>query len=712
MRMNAGKRALLCVLSVFMLLSGFVPARTANAAYAYGRGSWLDYMQGVRLSVFDLTTGTCAATQDFMSPQTYAGCTEDLGADQYGNIPASRNDVIYCKGCKLDYLMEYQSAGSTSLMDYKTESDAYMGRVSTEGTPISFAAVTPMIEVGGSEGEYYYDSENKFLKEMMKNNPGVFAALLGSMGFYFHEMYADADKTYLTSDYIIVIETVYWFRNRFIDSSNPYYYKWFYGTVTEWALYAEKTKGVEHVNKNAIRNADGTWSDAKGNAIHCVMGVLTCKSAPVSAFPRKDRILSVNGTPLHIKAVAENSAIGAKRQLNDCVDVIDRAATCTEIDNTIMEYFGADYLAPNELYPLSVEIVNKEFHAGTDAVLSFKVESNGETQFAPAYSDIVNYDGDPNNRYYGIKLSLQTTWDSDIKLGDIELYCDGLPSLENTISSVYSYIYDEWSVPDRVGDWKFTVRANSGDGSRIPYHSNSGVPVDPEDENTDYYFTITVTDPQKLIRQPEDTNADDKRPAGFTMPTGELVGHEPRNTLSWRTYSASTWVTADGEQKVWLTPVEHTKTISMDGTSPVSYGNIASAYTDRSGTLVTKSGYGIGVDAKCSVSGDHDGLSGGYQYGVALYPEYEYSGFGSLLEENGSGGLYLQRNAYSKYYADTRNDLYSRVHFTPVWYPDGEYNIQVFLFDSWTPAGMLWDCRTYTVKIDGSMYDDWYVTRR
>ena len=52
-----------------------------------------------------------------------------------------------------------------------------------------------------------------------------------------------------------------------------------------------------------------------------------------------------------------------------------------------------------------------------------------------------------------------------------------------------------------------------------------------------------------------------------------------------------------------------------------------------------------------------------------------------------------------------------RVHFTPVWYPDGYYPVYTYVMDMWTPSGMLSTGVTDSVYIQGSMYDDWYSKR-
>ena len=51
----------------------------------------------------------------------------------------------------------------------------------------------------------------------------------------------------------------------------------------------------------------------------------------------------------------------------------------------------------------------------------------------------------------------------------------------------------------------------------------------------------------------------------------------------------------------------------------------------------------------------------------------------------------------------------ARWHYTPLWFPNGNYTVQARLFDLWTPAGMLDLYTNDTVTIRDSAYDDWYV---
>lgn len=122
-----------------------------------------------------------------------------------------------------------------------------------------------------------------------------------------------------------------------------------------------------------------------------------------------------------------------------------------------------------------------------------------------------------------------------------------------------------------------------------------------------------------------------------------------------------------------------------------------------------KSGYGV----KVSVTGDVDGSAPnshitGLQTAVAYFPEFQYKSYWRLLDLTRSGNLstlQFKNNKYSTY----SQKMQRRVHFTPLWYPDGKYEVSVYAFDAWTPAGMLVANLSDYVTIKGNVYDDWHV---
>ncbi len=118
-----------------------------------------------------------------------------------------------------------------------------------------------------------------------------------------------------------------------------------------------------------------------------------------------------------------------------------------------------------------------------------------------------------------------------------------------------------------------------------------------------------------------------------------------------------------------------------------------------------KSGYGLKLDISgllTAIEGTDSDAYTAEQYVYALFPEYKYrmgaNEFAALKYVNGSWQL-PQRKEYKN----------NRIHFTPIWYPDGNYTIQVIIEDIWTPNGMMTIKHNVTLVIEGDMYDDWYI---
>lgn len=149
--------------------------------------------------------------------------------------------------------------------------------------------------------------------------------------------------------------------------------------------------------------------------------------------------------------------------------------------------------------------------------------------------------------------------------------------------------------------------------------------------------------------------------------------------------------------------------IYSGGTNTITPATGATATLNGS-TWKMKSGYGISLqayNALVSVSGYLIPSSNAYtgaQYGCALFPEYNYaytSGKCRTLDRSGS------------YWYFPINGSYGKVHFTPLWYPDGNYAVKLVKSDCWTPSGMVVsESVTNSIQISGSVYDDWYVGRR
>lgn len=131
-----------------------------------------------------------------------------------------------------------------------------------------------------------------------------------------------------------------------------------------------------------------------------------------------------------------------------------------------------------------------------------------------------------------------------------------------------------------------------------------------------------------------------------------------------------------------------------------------------------KSGYGLSITAISKVSRYGSAIlpdSSAYvlpQSGNAYFPEFGYEladGKYRTLQLTAANKLELVRNPYSitaKGEHDGR-----RIHFIPLWYPDGNYTVKTYLYDCWTPAGMISLQSTLKpIVIGGDLYDDWYIS--
>jgi hypothetical protein len=133
--------------------------------------------------------------------------------------------------------------------------------------------------------------------------------------------------------------------------------------------------------------------------------------------------------------------------------------------------------------------------------------------------------------------------------------------------------------------------------------------------------------------------------------------------------------------------------ITPDAKNPTASGN------------TIKSGYGVNNAVTSSFSsGAPSSHVTGAQNAVSYFPEFGYAGYWRLLDRMAGGyasRLEFKQNSYSTYT--------QRAHFTPVWYPNGAYNVYTWLIDAWTPAGMLSVNLNGGVNIQGSVFDDWHI---
>ena len=134
-------------------------------------------------------------------------------------------------------------------------------------------------------------------------------------------------------------------------------------------------------------------------------------------------------------------------------------------------------------------------------------------------------------------------------------------------------------------------------------------------------------------------------------------------------------------------------TVTPDDKVPTASGN------------TMKSGYGVNNKVTSSFSTNAPNSHAvGAQTAVSWFPEFRYTTYWRLLElitRGYSSRLEFRQNKFSTYN--------QRSHFTPVWFPNGTYNVYTYLIDAWTPDGMLSANLNGSVNIQGSLFDDWHV---
>ena len=262
----------------------------------------------------------------------------------------------------------------------------------------------------------------------------------------------------------------------------------------------------------------------------------------------------------------------------------------------------------------------------------------------------------------------------------------------NDPTLIKTYTKSQAIVPGKASNllyfkWKVPTGLNSADVKITGEIIDGGVSYNKVSANYSTTPKITSSTP--------DTRFEKKAPSGFTIkPTPETVNQ----TAVW-----------------WEWVYESNKFVKKE--YGIGYQNIAPSITPETGstankvgsTWYMKSGYGISLSANNSttgISGYITPTTSSYtnpQFAVAKFPEFEYS--------NDIGKCRTLALSSAKWIFPT-NGSYGNIHFTPLWYPDGNYIVSVTLSDMWTPAGMIKrTMNTNTVKITDSAYDDWYVGR-
>lgn len=313
----------------------------------------------------------------------------------------------------------------------------------------------------------------------------------------------------------------------------------------------------------------------------------------------------------------------------------------------------------NASYPLTLTPIapNASYREDTDVISSFWLNNGGSTDVTPNSNITIRMQVYMPN---GTLITSQTIAQAIVPGKDKNLY------------------YFKWTVPAGLNEQQVQIIADIVDGG--------------ESFSLSSHYHPTCVYPQY---DTPDTNYEDKAPDGFRVPS------TPTATSNYATWWQWEWENDSFVKKNYGigSPKISNEPVTPDPNSNSTYKN---------GSWTMKSGYGVwleAVNSVCGVSGYTLPSSNAYttpQFAYAAYPEFGY-GYGA----NVCTTLRLQSGYW--YFSSPNSPKY---HYTPIYFPDGQYVVEIVKSDMWTPAGMISAVSTTKpITIKGSAYDDWFVGR-
>jgi hypothetical protein len=240
-----------------------------------------------------------------------------------------------------------------------------------------------------------------------------------------------------------------------------------------------------------------------------------------------------------------------------------------------------------------------------------------------------------------------------------------------------------FTVPDKAGD--YTVSFTADPDNRISEINES---------NNNLSRDVSVVNlPISTVLDPDDE---------YMEQVYESYGLYEIPSLSDSTYH--TWQEVRLENGSYVTKTFWAKLTTTFEISP----DDRIADSDNPDTM--ESGYGVQLSCTTTLTTNynHPEKLVGAQMVWVRYPESAYGQLSrwhfindGLEVKKGSAGdttitWWLAINPYSV--------TGSRLHYTPLWYPDGEYTALAQAFYAWSPVGQLYGFETNSVTISGDMY--------
>ncbi len=258
-------------------------------------------------------------------------------------------------------------------------------------------------------------------------------------------------------------------------------------------------------------------------------------------------------------------------------------------------------------------------------------------------------------------------------------------------------VYFKWHVPKDYTADTVTLQCELN-----PSHNVNETSYD---DNT----AIAVNGVEKFKQQIPPDTIFENRPSSFVKPSGLEVTptkHITSSVLSGINYECWEW-SSDYVKRNYIINLSASYDLKPDDKSP-SHKLLASNVWQM------RSGYGVELSIIGNLSGNLPS-SNAYttvQNGNAYLPEYRFKVNKEsyrTLEQTSPNVLNFPRNPFT--ITDKGIQDFKRVHFSPLWYPDGEYKLKTYIYDVWTPIGMLSTTQDVSsITIEGDMYKDWYLS--
>lgn len=305
-----------------------------------------------------------------------------------------------------------------------------------------------------------------------------------------------------------------------------------------------------------------------------------------------------------------------------------------------------------------------DYREGTEVITSFRVKNIGSEPILPNKNLKVSLDVS----YSGISVPQKTQV--------------AIPANSDNL------VYFKWTVPNGTAGRVLTLLATVNPDNAVNETNTS-------DNYVVVYKTIVATN----ISTTPDTRFERAAPIDFyktNPPTNSGV-----TNAMW-----SEWVYENG------TFVQKTYGLQLNtGALVIGPDPNSPSRKYQSGNWYMGSGYGFNVNWMVytfTLPGTYAPSGTAYtsaQTAGILLPEYKYStavGKYRSLNKSVTGSFQLPNNP------NALNN--ARLHFVPLWFPDGAYIVQGHVSDLWTPAGMLTGyVNSNSIIISQSAYDDWYI---